>query len=76
MALGFFDYTPKMEKELTGTRVPKAGFIATACQLEYFKHVLIRTLWAHSTFPQFFKQLFWGKIALVMDGKTKVLKEI
>lgn len=65
-----------MEKELTGTRVPNADFIATTCQLEYFKHTLMKNPLGSLYFLPGLQTTFWEKIALVMDGKTKVSKEI
>lgn len=66
-----------MEKELTGTRVTKAGFIATTCQLEYFKHTLMKNpLGSFFFLPRFQMTFLEKKISLVMDGKTKVSEEI
>ena len=41
LGIRLFWYVPKMEIELTGTRVTKTGYIATTCQLEYFKHTSV-----------------------------------
>lgn len=66
-----------MEEELTGFRVTNAGFIATTCQLEYFKHTLTKNPLGSLYFPLGFQmKVLEKKIAPVAGGKTKVLKEI